>query len=53
MTKTTHRKKHPPAAAPQSAPKPTEPADTPLSWAYPFTPVGKADAADPMTVFIR
>ncbi|WP_235356179.1 MULTISPECIES: glycoside hydrolase family 19 protein [Burkholderia] len=51
MTKTTHRKKHPPAAAPQSAPKPTEPADTPLSWAYPFTPVGKADAADPMTYF--
>ncbi|WP_244119184.1 lytic transglycosylase domain-containing protein [Burkholderia gladioli] len=51
MSKTTHKKKHHPAAAPQSVPKPTEPADTPLSWAYPFSPVGKADAADPMTYF--
>ena len=51
MSKTTHKKKHHPAAAPQSAPKPAEPTDTPLSWAYPFTPVGKSDATDPMTYF--
>ncbi|WP_420211390.1 lytic transglycosylase domain-containing protein [Burkholderia aenigmatica] len=51
MGKTTHKKKHHPAAAPQSAPKSTEPADTTLSWAYPFTPVGKADATVPMTYF--
>lgn len=51
MSKTTHKKKHHPATAPQSAPKPTEPADTTLNWAYPFTPVGKADATDPMTYF--
>lgn len=51
MSKTTHKKKHHPATAPQSAPKPTEPADTTLSWAYPFTPVGKTDATDPMTYF--
>ncbi|WP_244108334.1 lytic transglycosylase domain-containing protein [Burkholderia anthina] len=51
MSKTTPKKKHHPAAAPQSAPKPTEPADTPLSWAYPFTPEGKSDATDPMTYF--
>lgn len=51
MSKTTPKKKHHPAAAPQSAPKPTEPADTPLSWAYPFTPEGKRDATDPMTYF--
>lgn len=51
MSKTTPKKKHHPPAAPKSAPKPAEPADTPLSWAYPFTPVGKDDAADPMTYF--
>ncbi|WP_105131688.1 calcium-binding protein [Burkholderia sp. BE12] len=51
MSKTTPKKKHHPPAAPKSAPKPAEPADTPLSWAYPFTPVGKNDAADPMTYF--
>nr|WP_242431769.1 lytic transglycosylase domain-containing protein [Burkholderia ambifaria] len=51
MSKTTHKKKRHPAAAPHAAPKPTEPTDTPLSWAYPFTPVGKRDAADPMTYF--
>ncbi|MDN7514194.1 lytic transglycosylase domain-containing protein [Burkholderia sp. AU45251] len=51
MGKTTHKKKHHPAAAPQPVPKPAEPIDTPLSWAYPFTPVGKSDAADPMTYF--
>ncbi|WP_423381088.1 glycoside hydrolase family 19 protein [Burkholderia sp. LMG 32019] len=49
--KTAPKKKHHPPTAPQSAPKPAEPADTPLSWAYPFTPVGKSDAADPMTYF--
>ncbi|WP_244098953.1 glycoside hydrolase family 19 protein [Burkholderia ambifaria] len=51
MSKTTPNKKHHPATAPHSAPKPTEPADTTLSWAYPFTPVGKVDATDPMTYF--
>ncbi|MDN7889996.1 glycoside hydrolase family protein [Burkholderia cepacia] len=51
MSKTTPKKKHHPPAAPKPAPKPAEPADTPLSWAYPFTPVGKDDAADPMTYF--
>ncbi|WP_175882878.1 glycoside hydrolase family 19 protein [Burkholderia sp. BCC0044] len=51
MSKTTPKKKHHPPAAPKSAPKPAEPADTSLSWAYPFTPVGKDDAADPMTYF--
>ncbi|ESS38940.1 chitinase class I [Burkholderia cenocepacia] len=51
MSKTTHKKKHHPATAPQSAPKPAEPADTPLSWAYPFTPADRSDAADPMTYF--
>ncbi|MCA7950775.1 lytic transglycosylase domain-containing protein [Burkholderia seminalis] len=51
MSKTTPKKKHHPSAAPKSAPKPAEPADTPLSWAYPFTPAGKNDAADPMTYF--
>lgn len=51
MSKTTHKKKRHPAAAPHAAPKPTEPTDMPLSWAYPFTPVGKSDAADPMTYF--
>ncbi|AOJ42235.1 calcium-binding protein [Burkholderia lata] len=49
--KTAPKKKHHPTTAPQSAPKPAEPADTPLSWAYPFTPIGKADATDPMTYF--
>jgi len=51
MSKTTNKKKHHPPAAPQSAPTSTEPADTQLSWAYPFTPVGKSDATDPMTYF--
>lgn len=51
MSKTTHKKKRHPTAAPHAAPKPTEPADMPLSWTYPFTPVGKSDAADPMTYF--
>ncbi|HEF5869599.1 TPA: lytic transglycosylase domain-containing protein [Burkholderia cenocepacia] len=51
MSKTTPKKKHHPPAAPKSTPKPAEPADTPLNWAYPFTPVGKDDAADPMTYF--
>ncbi|MDN7428707.1 glycoside hydrolase family 19 protein [Burkholderia sp. AU45388] len=51
MTKTTHKKKHHPAAAPHPAAKPAEPVDTPLSWAYPFTPADKSDAADPMTYF--
>lgn len=51
MSKTTPKKKHHPSAAPKSAPKPAESADTPLSWAYPFTPAGKNDAADPMTYF--
>ncbi|MEK6351166.1 MAG: glycoside hydrolase family 19 protein [Burkholderia cenocepacia] len=51
MSKTTPKKKHHPPAAPKSVPKPAEPADTSLSWAYPFTPVGKDDAADPMTYF--
>ncbi|ODN27385.1 calcium-binding protein [Burkholderia contaminans] len=51
MSKTTPKKKHHPATTPHPAPKPTEPADTTLSWAYPFTPVGKADATDPMTYF--
>ncbi len=51
MSKTTPKKKHHPASAPKSAAKPAEPADTALSWAYPFTPVGKNDAADPMTYF--
>ncbi|MBU9469286.1 lytic transglycosylase domain-containing protein, partial [Burkholderia multivorans] len=47
MSKTDPKNKHHPPAAP----KPAEPADTPLNWAYPFTPVGKADATDPMTYF--
>ncbi|KAB0639002.1 pesticin C-terminus-like muramidase [Burkholderia latens] len=51
MTKTPHKKKHHPAAAPHPAAKPAEPVDTPLSWAYPFTPADKSDAADPMTYF--
>ncbi|MCO8644076.1 lytic transglycosylase domain-containing protein [Burkholderia multivorans] len=51
MTKTTHKKKHHPAAAPHPAARPAEPVDTPLSWAYPFTPADKSDAADPMTYF--
>ncbi|MDN7426178.1 glycoside hydrolase family protein [Burkholderia sp. AU45388] len=51
MSKTTPKKKHHPPAAPKSVPRPAEPADTSLSWAYPFTPVGKDDAADPMTYF--
>ncbi|MCA8374650.1 lytic transglycosylase domain-containing protein [Burkholderia multivorans] len=51
MSKTDPKKKHHPPAAPKPAQKPTEPADTPLNWAYPFTPVGQADATDPMTYF--
>ncbi|AKM39021.1 MULTISPECIES: glycoside hydrolase family protein [Burkholderia] len=51
MSKTTPKKKHHPAAAPHSAPKHAEPVDRPLSWAYPFTPADKSDAADPMTYF--
>ncbi|WP_269508465.1 glycoside hydrolase family 19 protein [Burkholderia sp. IMCC1007] len=51
MSKTTPKKKQHSAAAPQSTPKPVGPADTSLSWAYPFTPVGKSDAAVPMTYF--
>ncbi|RAA57033.1 pesticin C-terminus-like muramidase [Burkholderia multivorans] len=51
MSKTDPKKKHHPPAAPKPAQKPVEPADTPLNWAYPFTPVGKADATDPMTYF--
>ncbi|AYY97214.1 lytic transglycosylase domain-containing protein [Burkholderia multivorans] len=51
MSKTDPKKKHHPPAAPKPAQKPAEPADTPLNWAYPFTPVGKADATDPMTYF--
>ncbi|MBU9606641.1 pesticin C-terminus-like muramidase [Burkholderia multivorans] len=51
MSKTDSKKKHHPPAAPKPAQKPAEPADTPLNWAYPFTPVGKADATDPMTYF--
>ncbi len=51
MNKTTHKKKRHSPAAPQSAPKSTESADAQLSWAYPFTPVGKSDATDPMTYF--
>ncbi|UTV57227.1 pesticin C-terminus-like muramidase [Burkholderia arboris] len=49
--KTAPKKKHHPPTAPQPARKPAVPADAPLSWAYPFTPVGKSDAADPMTYF--
>ncbi|HEF5155864.1 chitinase class I family protein [Burkholderia multivorans] len=51
MSKTDPKKKHHPPAAPKPAQKPAEPADTPLNWAHPFTPVGKADATDPMTYF--
>ncbi|MCA7937202.1 lytic transglycosylase domain-containing protein [Burkholderia cepacia] len=51
MSKTAPKKKHHPPAAPHPEPKPAEPADTPLSWAYPFTPVGQNDATDPMTYF--
>ncbi|WP_175875349.1 pesticin C-terminus-like muramidase [Burkholderia sp. BCC0097] len=51
MTKTTHKKKHHPAAAPHPAAKPAEPVDTPLSWSYPFTPADKSDVADPTTYF--
>ncbi|PRF25602.1 glycoside hydrolase family protein [Burkholderia multivorans] len=51
MSKTDPKKKHHPPAAPKPAQKPIEPADTPLNWAYPFTPVGQADATDPMTYF--
>ncbi|WP_244109302.1 lytic transglycosylase domain-containing protein [Burkholderia anthina] len=51
MSKTAPKKKHHPSTAPKSAPKPAEPADTQLSWAYPFTPAGKSDATDPTTYF--